>query len=307
MGHHHGHHHGHGHGHGHGHHHHSSSTKTLAFATLITLGFAVVEAIAGWYSHSLALLSDAGHMGSDALALLIALLASWLSQQPPSVKHSYGLGRAEVIAATFSSLLMFFIAIGITIEAIGRFSHHHPVNGPVVMLVATIGIVVNFVVAYLLSKGQQTLNIRAALLHVVGDILGSFAALASGAIIYYTGWFACDPILSVIIAVLIAFSSIHLLKEALSVLMEGVPLHLNLQEIRASMCEVSAVNTIHDLHVWTLASGNIALSAHVEIDCMSEWSYILQQLQQRLRDEYSIRHSTLQPEHATTQGCLHCE
>ena len=305
MTHHHGHHHG--HGHGHGHHHGSSSALMLSWSIAITLSYAIIEAIAGIHAHSLALLGDAGHMASDAFALGIALFATWLSEKPPSNSHSFGLGRAEVLAGTFSSILMFAIAISIIVESVERFRMAESINAPLVMAIGTLGMLVNFLVAYLLSKGQQTLNVRAAMLHVIGDILGSIAAITSGAVIYFKGWLAIDPIVSIFISALIGYSSIRLLREAVTILMEGVPLHINMEQIRRTMCDISSIKKVHDLHVWTLSSGNIAISAHVQLHDILEWSKTRKEAKRILEQQFGITHMTLQPESEDTTDCIHCE
>lgn len=281
----------HGHKHGRG-----APIKVLLFAVLLTALFAVIEAISGWWAHSLVLLSDAGHMGSDSLALGIAAFAAWVASKPPSDQHTYGLGRAEVIGAWISSLLMVGVIIAIIIEAIERFHNPQPVSGGIVMAIASIGLCVNLLMAWVLSKGEQTLNVRAAIIHVLGDLMGSVAALISGAVVYFTGWVAIDPILSIFICLLILFSSLQLLRESLLVLMEGVPPHLNLNEVGDAMAAIDKVNSVHDLHIWTLSSGVIVLSAHVEIDQVNHWDEILTNLRQLLANKFGIKHITLQPE-----------
>ncbi|MDF1760362.1 MAG: cation diffusion facilitator family transporter [Coxiellaceae bacterium] len=280
--------------------------RVLIAAIILTFGFALVELAGGLWSNSLALLSDAGHMGSDALALGIAAFAAWIALKPPSDKHTFGLGRAEVIAAWLSSLLMFVISIVVIVEAVKRFHNPHPIDGPVVMVIAFIGMLVNIYIAWLLSKSEQTLNIRAAMLHVLSDLLGSLAALVSGAVVTFTHWIEIDPILSILIAVLIMFSSVQLLKESLAVLMEGTPRNISISKVKQSMLSIPAIESLHDLHIWTLSSGRIVLSAHVVIETMECWEHVLQELHQILRNDYHIEHVTLQPElhiHVIDKAC----
>lgn len=284
------------HNHNHSHHHHNHSQNPLIWAVALIFLFAIIEAIGGWYTGSLALLGDAGHMVSDALALSIAAFAGWLALKPPSHKHSYGLGRAEVVAAWISSLMMLLISITVIIEAIKRLHHPQAVQGGPVIIIASIGMAVNLFVAWLLARGERTLNIRAALLHVMSDILGSISALVAGAVIYFTGWLLIDPILSILIGILILISSISLLRESLLILMEGVPGHINFKNVAADMNIISGIKAIHDLHIWTLSSGSIALSAHVDIHELSGWQNILLELRKLLKDKYQIDHVTLQPE-----------
>jgi len=283
------------HNHTHGHE-HSTESRYLFIALAITLGFAVVEAISGWLANSLALLSDAGHMATDALALGLAALAAWLAKKPPSPRLSYGLLRAEIVAALVNSIFMLFVVLEIIQAAIHRMNHQTDVHGLTVMVVALIGLLINLAVAYVLHHGENTLNKRAALLHVMGDLLGSVAALLSGIIIYYTGWFLIDPILSLLICVLILISTFRLLREVVHVIMEGVPYHLDLQAVGLAMAKVTGVQSVHDLHIWNLSSGNIALSAHVVIIDMRQWQSVLAALKKLLGEKFDINHITLQPE-----------
>jgi cobalt-zinc-cadmium efflux system protein len=282
-------------GHAHG---KNSSRNVLLIALLCTFGFAFVEAIGGWLAHSLALISDAGHMFSDALSLGLAALAAQLAKRPASAKHSYGLVRAEVIAASVNGLLMLGVIIYIVVEAVKRLQSPEPVAGATVMIIAFIGLLVNIFVAYMFSRSESNLNTRAALLHVMGDLLGSVAALVAGAVIYFTGWMPIDPLLSIFVALLILVSTLNLLREALHVLMEGVPHNLDLQTIGERMAKMSDVQSVHDLHIWTLASGQVALSSHISLIDMNNWSNTLESIRLMLRREYGIEHVTLQPESA---------
>ncbi len=285
--------------HGHaGHHHGNANRNILLLALLFTLGFAFVEAAGGWISHSLALISDAGHMFSDALSLGLAALAAQLAKRPVSAKHSYGLVRAEVIAASVNGLLMLAVIIYIVVEAVKRLQSPETVQGFTVMIIAFVGLLVNIIVAYMLSRGEHNLNTRAALLHVMGDLLGSVAALVAGAVIYFTGWMPIDPLLSIFVALLILGSTLNLLREALHVLMEGVPRHLDLKVIGDRMANIADVQSVHDLHIWTLASGQVALSSHISLINMNNWSNTLESIRLMLRREYGIEHVTLQPESA---------
>ncbi len=286
----------HKHDHAHPHHAKQTSHHILAFCVVITLAFAIIEFFGGWLSGSLTLLSDAGHMVSDTLGLMLAAFAAWIAKKPPSTQHSYGLGRAEVIAAWLSSIFMLAVSIAIVIEAIQRFREPTPVAGHIVIIIAVLGLIVNIFIAWLLSRGEKTLNTRAALIHVMGDLLGSVAAIISGTVIYYTNWTPIDPILSIFICVLILISSMRILRESLMILMEGVPHHIELKAVGNAMAKIDNVNSVHDLHIWTLSSGSIALSAHIRIDDLTRWSSILNALQTILMEQYSITHITLQPE-----------
>jgi len=268
----------------------------LFWPVVLTLGFALVEAVGGWLTHSLALLGDAGHMFSDSASLGLAWLASWIALKPPTRKHSYGLARVEIIVALINGLFMLFVVGGIVHEAIHRLQYPRAVAGGEVMLIAFVGLLVNIGVAWHLNKGKDNLNARAALLHVMGDLLGSVAAIAAGAIIYFTGWTQIDPILSMLISLLILASTFNLLREALHVLMEGVPLHLDLNVVEAEMARMEGVSSIHDVHIWTLSSGVVALSAHVVLHDLHGWMHVLPAMREMLNDRYGINHVTLQPE-----------
>lgn len=289
----------------HSHHHvgHGSESGKLLIAVAVTFVFAIVEAITGWWSGSLALLSDAGHMFTDSSALGLAAFAAWLAQRPPSARHSYGLVRAEVLAALFNSVLMLALIAYIVAEALTRFQNPQPVAGGVVMLVAGLGLILNLFIGWILSRGAHSLNSRAALLHVMGDALGSVAAIVAGAVIYFTGWMPIDPILSIVVSMLILVSAYNLLREALHVLMEGVPAHIELARVGQDLAAIDGVLRVHDLHVWTLSSGTIALSAHLEINTLADWPKILLHAREQMQNAHNIRHTTLQPE-ALTQSPL---
>jgi len=271
---------------------------------LLTLAFAGVEAVAGWWSGSLALLADAAHMVTDSSALGLAAAAVWLARRPPSMRHSYGLVRAEVLAALFNSLLMLVLIGFIVREALERIGAPRDIAGGTVIGVAVIGLAINLVVAWVLSRGERTLNSRAALLHVLGDAAGSVAAIAAGIVIVTTGWTPIDPLLSLLVAALILVSALRLLREVVHVLMEGVPLSIQLDAVGLDLARLDGVLRVHDLHVWTLSSGTIALSAHLEIRDLADWPGILAAARQLMDTRHGIRHVTLQPEVLTGQPLL---
>jgi cobalt-zinc-cadmium efflux system protein len=275
---------------------HDHGNTPLLKALIFTLGFALVEAVAGVWSGSLALLSDAGHMLTDSMALALAALAAWLARKPPSRRHTYGLVRLEILAALVNSLVMLGLITYIAIEAVDRLAHPQPVVGEAVMVVAAIGLGVNLVVAWMLHRGGDSLNIRAAFLHVLGDLLGSVAALVAGLVIWTTGYTPIDPILSLLVAGLILVSAWRLLWESLHVLLESVPAHINIDTVAHDMAHIPGVLRVHDLHIWTLSSGQIALSAHLELNSFEDWDRILRACRHRLDERHGIRHVTLQPE-----------
>lgn len=275
----------------------ASRARVLGVAIGITLAFAVVEAIGGWWAQSLALLGDAAHMLTDSLALVLSFIAARLSALPPSAAMSYGWRRAEVIAALLNALLMIAIVAAIAWAAVERLQTPLPVQGGAVMLIAAIGLLVNLLVLWQLHGAHShALNVRGALLHVIGDLLGSVAALASGVVIWFSGWTRIDPLLSLLIAALILFSALRLLNDVLRVLMEATPSRVDLEAIRGSLLSLPGIRDVHDLHVWTLAGDRLLLSAHLAIDDDQVWPEQLLAAQRRLRDQFDIGHATLQPE-----------
>lgn len=288
------HHHEHGHSHGHGHTH--GSGRTLLFSLCFTAAFAIVELIGGWWSGSLALLSDAGHMITDSSSLAIGAVAVWLSRWPASRQHSFGFQRAEILGALVNVLFMFAVVVAIAVSGFQRLLNPSPVDGWIVVVIASIGLLMNIIVAAILMRGEETMNVRGALLHVMGDLFGSIAAIIAGTVIMLTGWMPIDPLLSLLVAVLILVSAGKLLREVLKVLMEGVPEGVDADEVSAAMTEVDGVRAVHDLHIWTLSSSQFALAAHVDVNALRSWQQLLPQLQQLLRERFGIEHTTLQPE-----------
>jgi len=307
--------HHHHHHHQHGHEHEApaaftwglSGSRVLGVALLITLGYAGVELVSGLWFGSLALVSDAGHMFSDAVALGLAWLAAWLAQRPAGLRHSFGLARAEVIAAFVNGLSMVLVVVLIAVEAIRRLLDPAPVAGLGVLLVAFVGLLLNLVVAFIISRGERNLNTRAALLHVLSDVFGSVVAMVAGAVIYFTGWMPIDPILSLVISLLILVSTLHLLREALHVLMEGVPAAIRLEEVGQALARLAGVRSVHDLHVWNISSGRVALSAHLELAALEDWPRVLIDARRLLLDRFAIEHVTLQPELASMRQGVRAE
>ncbi|GLS06235.1 zinc transporter ZitB [Chitiniphilus shinanonensis] len=283
--------------HVHHHHHHGapSSQKRLLIALAVTGGFGIVELVGGVWTGSLALISDAGHMFTDAAALLLAVIANVVGQRPADTRQSYGYSRAEVIGALINSLAMIALVVWIAVEAVSRLLNPSPVNGLGVMVIAVIGLLVNVISAWSLSHDHDNMNSRGALIHVLGDLLGSVAAIAAGAVIYYTGWRPIDPILSVAVSLLILRSTWRLLRQSTHLLMEGVPSHLKLEEIGYSLAREDGVAQVHDLHVWQIAQRRIALSAHLVIESPRQWPALLARLTRMLSERYGIAHVTLQP------------
>ena len=273
-----------------------SNQNLLLIALILTLGFAGVEGAAAYFANSLALISDAGHMVTDAAALGLALLAQIISRRPPSPKHSFGFGRAEALAAFVNSIAMLALVVWIVFEAISRFYDPHKVDGFTVTVVASIGLLMNIVVAWVLSRDKKSVNTRAALVHVMGDLLGSIAALIAGVVIQLTGWMPIDAILSILVSLLILKSTISILHESYHFLMEGVPLHIDYLQVGKDLRGVPGVLAVHDLHVWEMTPSFPALIGHIEIAEMQEWPLIMSRINTMLLDQHGIDHVTLQPE-----------
>lgn len=273
-----------------------SNQNLLLIALVLTLGFAGVEGAAAYFANSLALISDAGHMVTDAAALGLALLAQIISRRPPSAKHSFGFGRAEALAAFVNSLVMLALVAWIVYEAITRFYDPHKVDGLTVTVVAAIGLVMNIVVAWVLSRDKKSVNTRAALVHVMGDLLGSIAALIAGVVIQLTGWMPIDAILSILVSLLILKSTINILHESYHFLMEGVPLHIDYLAVGKDLRAVPGVLAVHDLHVWEMTPSFPALIGHIEIAQIQKWPSIMSRINAMLLDKHGIDHVTLQPE-----------
>lgn len=288
----------------HNHHSHDrSGGRALRRALLLTLSFAGVEFVVGWWGGSLALMADAGHMLTDSTALGLAAVAAWVAARPADQNHSWGHGRAEIIAAMVNGAAMLGLVAVVVYNAIERFQNPVEVSGLAVLVVAAIGLVINLSVLKVLHGGEANLNVRGAILHVIGDLLGSVAALASGLTIMLTGWTPIDPILSLVICALILIAALRLLKTALGVVMERVPARLDLEEVRGAMHGVEGVVEIHDLHIWQISSERIALSAHVVTNDLGDWPALLGRINAMLLERFRIDHPTLQPEPATGVDC----
>jgi len=291
--------------HDHHHHHAPSSRGVLIAALCLTLGFAGVELVAGLWAGSLALVADAGHMLTDSSALGLAAFAAWMAARPASKRRTWGYGRAEVIAALVNGAVMLLLVGSIVWHALERFQQPREISGATVMGVALVGLMVNLLVFRVLSRGERNLNVRGALLHVLGDLLGSVAALASGVVIMATGWTPIDPILSILICALILVAAVRLLIDSAHVVMEGMPAGLDIDKVHSTMTAVDGVQGIHDLHVWQVSSNRVALSAHVVVADLGEWPGTLAALNRALLERHEIDHPTLQPELSEAGGCVH--
>ncbi|MFD2673687.1 cation diffusion facilitator family transporter [Marinicrinis sediminis] len=300
MGHH--HHHGPGHGlHGHGHSHGigHNNMRGLAIALIVTTSIMVLEAIGGIITHSLALLSDSGHMLSDAASLALSLTAIWIAKRPTTMGKTYGYHRFEVLAALVNSMTLFFIAGFILWEAFERIQDPPEVAGGVMMLIACIGLAANLLSAWVLMKQGDTkdnLNVRSAYLHVLGDALGSVGAIAAGAVMLLFGWFWADPVISVLVALLILRGAWGVLAGTIHILMEGTPPSIQPEEVKSSLLSLPGVSDVHDLHIWTITSGKHVIACHVVIEDTMQWQSVLACSLQLLENKYHLHHATIQVE-----------
>jgi len=284
--------------HGHGRTTAASRSRSALLATLLlTAGFMIVELVAGLWTGSLALIADAGHMFTDAGALALALFASWIAARPPTPAKTYGYYRAEILAALVNAVVLLVVAGGIFYEAGQRIRAPSEVLAGPMAAVAAAGLGVNAVCAWLLHRGaRESLNVRAAYLEVLSDALSSLAVLGAAGVVLTTGLTVADPLASALIALLIVPRTWRLLRQAVNVLLEGTPAHLELGEIEAAMIRVPGVRRVHDLHVWTLTSGREAMSAHVVVADVRESERLLEALHAVLHARFGIDHTTIQLE-----------
>ena len=276
----------------------AARSRPLLVTTLaLTAAFLVVELVAALWTGSLALLADAGHMFTDVGGLALALFASWVASRPPTPAKTYGYYRAEILAAVVNALILFIVAGGILVEAYQRVRTPAEVLGAPMLVVAFVGLVVNVVCAWLLHRdAAASLNVRAAYLEVLSDAVSSVAVIVAAVVILTTGWTVADPVASGAIALFIVPRTWRLLRQAVNILLEGTPAHLELGEIEEAITSVSGVRRVHDLHVWTLTSGREAMSAHVVVDDVRESDRLLEALHALLHSRFGIDHTTIQLE-----------
>lgn len=286
------------------HHHLDLSRRSAQRLLLVVMGltgvFTVVEVVGGYFANSLALLSDAGHMFSDVAALGLAWLAMRFAARPATGRKTYGLQRLEILAALINGVTLIALSIFIVVEAWHRFLVREEVRGDLLMVVSVGGLAVNLVAAWLLSREEGgSLNLRGAFLHVIGDLLGSLAAVGAGALILWKGWYWADPLFSLLISALIVFNSWRLVAEAVNILLEGTPSHIDALAVEQALRGVGGVMGIHDLHIWTITSGKHAVTAHVVIREPGENRRILREIQEMLAARFGLTHSTIQVEDPT--------
>jgi cobalt-zinc-cadmium efflux system protein len=272
-------------------------TGRLIWTLGLTVGFLIVEVVGGLWTGSLALLADAGHMLTDAGGLSLSLLAIWFAKKPPTPAHTYGYFRMEILAALANGVVLFGVAGFILYEAYRRVWAPPEILAAPMLVIAILGLGVNLLGMWLLRSGAgESLNLRGAYLEVLSDALGSLGVILAAVIIQTTGLFLVDPLISAAIGLFILPRTWGLMRQAIHILMEGVPSHLDLGEIEAAMRAAHGVRAVHDLHIWTLTSGKEAMSAHVLVDDLADGQHILGDLQELLRERFGIEHSTIQLE-----------
>lgn len=278
--------------------------RPLKAALFITAAVMLVEVAGGLLSRSLALLADAGHMLTDAAALGLALFAFWLSSRPASARHTFGWRRFEIFAALINGVALWAIAGVIGYEALQRIRSPQPVKGGLMLAVALFGLAANIAVGAVLFRGRErNINVRGAFLHVVGDALGSAGVLAAAVLIAATGSDIWDPIVSAAVCLLILWSSTRLVRDAVHVLMEGAPAHLDTAAVRAALAAVDGVVDVHDLHVWTITSEFVSLSAHLAVRPEAGPKEVLRRAHEAVSSRFGICHSTFQIESAEDAAC----
>ncbi|PAD29992.1 cation diffusion facilitator family transporter [Paenibacillus sp. 7523-1] len=293
---------GHHHNHDHGHHHaHPNNKKVLLFSFIIITLYMIVEAVGGFVTNSLALISDAGHMLSDAVALGIALLAFTFGEKAVNTGKTYGYRRFEILAATLNGITLIAISLYIFYEAIGRFIHPPEVATVGMLIISIVGLLVNILVAWIMMRGSDTennLNMRGAYLHVISDMLGSIGAIVAALLMMFFGWGWADPLASVIVAVLVLRSGFFVTKSSLHILMEGTPANVDVNDLVQTIKKVDGVHGVHDVHVWSITSNLNALTAHIVVDgtlTIYEAETLVQKIEHMLEHK-DIKHVTLQVE-----------
>ena len=285
----------------------AQNKRRLKATLLLTLAYMVAEIVGGLMAGSLALLADAGHMFSDAAAIGLSLFAAWIAERPVTSTHSFGYYRAEILAALANAATLIAVALFVFVEAAGRLAHPAEVEGGWMMAVAAGGLAVNVAGLAILHAGKaDNLNMRGAWLHLLTDALGSVAAIFAGAAVWAGGWTAADPIASILIGLLVIYSAWNLLKEAIAILMESTPRHLDPDTVRNALAAQPGVCGVHDLHMWTITSGMESLSAHVVVRQGQPRDEALVSIRAMLHEEFGIDHSTIQMESDDAGPCHGC-
>lgn len=273
-------------------------SRRLVYALEINVAFLIVEAVGGYFTNSLALLTDAGHMFTDVGALGLALAARWLATRPATDRRTFGYLRAEILAAFLNSILLWVLVTGVLWEAIQRVRHPEPIASGWMTIIAVLGLAANLASAWLLRGSQSDLNIRGAYLHLLSDALGSVGALGAGIFLMLGGNPIADPLVSLLIAGLIFWASIGLMRESLDILMEATPHSLDISAVQRTLSTLPGVTEVHDLHIWQVGTGLVSLTGHLIVDASTDRDRLLMQAQGALRSMHGISHATLQIETA---------
>lgn len=287
-----------------------ANRRALLIAMGVTVGIMLLEAAGGLIANSLALLSDAGHMLTDVLALGLSLVALQFTAKPASSTKTYGFYRMEILAALVNGSSLLLICAFILYEAYNRLKVPEPVDTSSMLTVACIGLAANLAAAWVMvGRSRESLNLKGAYLHILGDALSSVGVIVGGLLIMFTGWQAVDPIISVLICIVILKGSVRLVRESVHILLEAVPKDLDLLEIQRGLREIHGVKDLHDVHLWTISSGIYAMSAHVLVDdiLMSRTGEILQEINSLLRSHYGIEHTTIQFECESCEEGFYCD
>ncbi|UCD73203.1 MAG: cation transporter [Candidatus Bathyarchaeota archaeon] len=279
----------------HDHGHAQTGMKNLAIALAITFCFLIIELVGGFLTNSLALITDALHMLNDSLALVFSLIAAWLAQRPITIRRTYGYRRAEVLAAFINGILLWIVVIFIFQEAYQRFQEPVEVQSLNMLIISVLGLLANGLSAITLSRSRnESLNIRGAFLHVLADVLGSLGAISAGLIMFFTGWYQADPLISMMIGILIFFSSGRLIKESVNILLEGVPPQVDINAVSRRITEQDGVERLHDLHVWCITPPECLMSAHIVVKEGIDRKKLMETLITMLDREFGIEHTTIQ-------------
>jgi cobalt-zinc-cadmium efflux system protein len=303
-----GHQHGKGHGHGHSHsghhHHHTSNEKRLTWALILIAVFMLVEVVGGFIAHSLALIADAGHMLTDSASLMLALFALRVGKRPADELYSYGRQRYEVLAAFVNGLVLLALSLWIVIEAVQRLLHPEPVQGWIMLVVAGLGFLANIAAFLVLRDGSEdNLNMRSAVLHVLGDLLASAAAMVAAGVILLTQWMPIDPLLSILVSLLILRGGWRVIRESSHILLEGTPPGFDAAEVSADLvAQVPGVSGVHHLHAWSLTDSKAMLTLHATIVDGVDQDSALGAIQKRLSERFGVAHATVQIERAPCGG-----
>ncbi|HFK1789567.1 TPA: cation diffusion facilitator family transporter [Bacillus pacificus] len=284
-----------GHSHDHG---HSKNKKALLFAFLLTTSFMIAEVIGGFVTNSLALLSDAGHMLSDAVSLALSLLAFKLGEKTATAAKTYGYKRVEMLAALCNGVVLIVISVYIFIEAIRRFTEPVEIASNGMLIIAVLGLLINILSAWILMRGgdvKGNLNLRSAFLHVLGDLLGSVGAIIAALLIKFFGWTAADAIASILVSILVIISGWRVTRDTVHILMEGAPQHINVEEVKSTLLNIPVVKEVHDLHIWSVTSDFQVLTCHLIIKG-NETQSVLKEATDVLKEKFHVEHVTIQVE-----------